>query len=161
MHVTAGSDALALELAEHLHLDRRTHCAAPAAPVALPTGYVVDECDVSVRLLPERQRASLVGTTMTYSQAGTAHRIMMILAPDQPRTKEDAPLDRKVAGRPAALVPAEDGVQLQMPEFVGGLTLSLTTSRDATEAELLTMASAVRCTPDVSLPERWLPATPG
>ncbi len=159
MHVTAGSDALAIELAEHVRLDRRTHCAAPAAPVTLPTGYVVDDCDVSVQLLPQQQRASLVGTTVMYSQVGTAHRIMIILAPAEPRTNDAAPLDRKVAGWPAALVPAEDGVQLQLPEF-GGLSLSLTTSRGATEAEMLTMAKAVRFAPDISMPEHWLPATP-
>ncbi|MEV8511705.1 hypothetical protein [Dactylosporangium sp. NPDC051484] len=162
MHVTAGSDALAMELAEHVRLDRRTHCAVPAAPVALPTGYAVEDCDVSLRLLPEQQRASLDGATITYSQTGTAHRIMMIVVKREPRTKddEDAALDRKVAGWPAALVPFEDGVQLQLPEF-GELTLAMTTSRGATEAEVLAVGKVVRSAPDISMPEHWLPATPG
>ncbi|WP_433606471.1 hypothetical protein ACQP2P_30120 [Dactylosporangium sp. CA-139114] len=160
MHVTAGSDALAMELAEHVHLDRRTHCAAPAAPVALPTGYTVENCDLALRLLPEQQRASLVGATITYSQTGTAHRIILIVTEREPRTKDAAALDRKVAGWPAALVPGEDGMQLQLPEF-GELSLAMTTSRGATEAEVLAMGRTVRSAPDISMPQQWLPATPG
>ncbi|GAA2378419.1 hypothetical protein [Dactylosporangium salmoneum] len=160
MHVTAGSDALAIELAEHVRLDRRTHCAAPAAPVTLPAGYIVEDCDVSLQLLARQERASLVGTTIGYGQAGTAHRITIIVTEREPRTNAAAPLDRKVAGWPAALVPTEDGVQLQLPEF-GELSLSVTTSRGATEAEALTVAKAVRFASDISMPEHWLPATPG
>lgn len=160
MHVTAGSDALAVELADHVRLDRRTHCAVPAAPVTLPAGYAVQGCDISLRLLPQQRRASLVGATIDYGQAVTAHRIMLIVVTNEPGMNTGNPLDRKVGGWPAALVPTEDGVQLQMPE-VGGLTVSATSSRGATEAEVLAMGKAVRLTADISASERWLPATPG
>ncbi|WP_433041129.1 hypothetical protein [Dactylosporangium sp. CS-033363] len=159
MHVTAGSDALAEELAGHVRFDRRTHCATPAAPVTLPAGYAVQDCDVALQLSPGQPGAALVGATVDYGQAGTAHRIILIVAGEDPAERLGAPKDRRVAGLRAALVPAEDGMQLQL-EAVGGLSVSLTTSRNATEAEVLDMGEAVRFTADATASDRWLPATP-
>ncbi|WP_433200831.1 hypothetical protein ACQP00_29475 [Dactylosporangium sp. CS-047395] len=160
MHVTAGSDELAMELAANVRFDRRTHCATPAAPVTLPAGYAVQACDVALRLTPGQPGATLVGATVDYDQAGTAHHVILIVA----RLEQDgqqlfAPKDRKVAGLHAALVPAGDGMQLQLEE-VGGLHVSLTSSRNATEAEVLAMGEAVRFTADATASDRWLPATP-